>query len=115
MNKVQELLDVTEQFHSHLEKGMTDDRDVYIQSIDTFLEKRQALIDALPKTYTEADKQVGKEIVALNEKVDNLLENQLLLLKNDLDMFKKNKVRQQHYANPYKGLSVDGMYFDKKK
>lgn len=115
MNKVQELLDVTEQFHSHLQKGMADDRDAYIQTIDTFIEKRQALIDTLPGTYTTAERQVGKKIVALNEKVDTLLQKQLSFIKKDLDMLKKNKVRQQHYTNPYKGLTVDGMYFDQKK
>lgn len=115
MNRVQELLDVTKQLSDHLDNGINEERDEYIATIGRLLDRRQALIDALPKTYTEEEKQLGKQIVMLNKNVDRHLKEQLLFLKSEIDKLQQNKRRQEQYSNPYKHAAVDGMYFDKKK
>lgn len=115
MSSVQQLLDVTEQLSKHLDSGIQDDRDQYIETIANLLEKRQSLIDSLPATYTEEEKQIGKQLVALNKNVDQKLNEQLIFFKNEIDKFQQNKRRQQQYSNPYKHVAADGMYFDKKK
>lgn len=115
MNIVEELLTVTKQLSNHLDDGISEERDEYIATIGRLLDKRQSLIEALPKTYTEEEKQIGKQIVTLNKNVDRHLKEQLLFLKSEIDTMQQNKRRSQQYSNPYKHVAADGMYFDKKK
>lgn len=115
MSAVQELLNVTKQLSDHLDGGIREERDEYIATIGHLLDRRQALIDTLPKTYTEEEKRLGKEIVTLNQNVDRHLKEQLLFLKSEIDKLQQNKRRSQQYSNPYKNVAIDGMYFDKKK
>ncbi|MFA8437305.1 hypothetical protein [Pueribacillus sp. YX66] len=115
MSIVKQLHYVTEQLSNHLNSGIQDSRDSYIETISELLERRQSLIASFPGTFTEEEKQIGKQIVTLNERVDKKLKEQLIFLKKELDTFQRNKRRQKHYSNPYKDIAVDGMYFDKKK
>lgn len=116
MSTVQQLLDVSRQLHDHLNNGIEHvDRDEYIETISHLLDKRQSLIEQLPNEYTSEEKEIGKQIVSLNEKIDQRLQEKLRFLKNELETFQQNKRRREQYSNPYKNVSIDGMYFDKKK
>lgn len=116
MSTVQQLLDVSQQLHDHLEYSIENvDRDEYIDTITRLLDKRQSLMDSLSGEYSEEEKKLGKQIVRLNEKIEQRLQEKLRFLKQELETFQRNKHRRERYANPYKHVSIDGMYFDKKK
>lgn len=116
MNTVQQLLDVSQQLYDHLNHSMENvDRDEYIDTISQLLEKRQSLIDRLSGEYSEEEKKLGKQIVQLNEKINQRLQEKLRFFKQELETFQQNKRRREQYTNPYRHVSIDGMYFDKKK
>lgn|SRR5690625_2362471 len=112
---VQQLWDVTKKLNDHLNEGIQEDRDAYIDVIANLLEERQGLLDRLPKSYSEEEKRLGKEIVTFTRNIDAKLEEQFQFLKDELEQFQLNKRRREQYANPYANVSIDGMYFDKKK
>lgn len=116
MSTVQQLLEITCQLNDHLNQSIENvNRDDYIDTISHLLDQRQSLIALLPNEYTEEEKQIGKQIVMLNQKIDQQLQEKLRFLKKELETFQQNKRRREQYSNPYKHVSIDGMYFDKKK
>lgn len=116
MNTVQQLLGVSQQLYTHLNHSIEEvDRDEYIETIFQLLDERQSLIDNLSGEYSEEEKELGKQIVQLNQKIDQRLQEKLRFLKQELETFQQNKRRREQYTNLYKHISIDGMYFDKKK
>lgn len=116
MSTVQQLLDVSQQLYDHLNHSIENvDRDEYIDTITQLLDKRQSLIDNLSGEYSEEEKKLGKQIIQLNEIISQRLQEKLRFFKQELEVFQQNKRRREQYANPYKHMSIDGMYFDKKK
>lgn len=85
MNTVQQLLDVTQQLYNHLEHSIENvDRDEYIDTITRLLDKRQSLMDSLSGEYSEEEKKLGKQIIQLNEKIDERLQEKIRFLKRNL-------------------------------
>ena len=116
MDVVEQLLIKTKSLHSHLKKGMPEtDRDNYIEKTYQLIEERQSLISKLSGSYTKQEQKTGAQIVSLNKEIDTMLKKQANCLKRELEQFKQKKQLSHQYANPYANITVDGMFFDKKK
>lgn len=81
MKTIERLLQATKKLKEHLDRGIQEDRDEYIQAISNLLDEREACIERLPQTYSEEEKQIGRQIVALNRHIDLKLNEQLLFFK----------------------------------
>ncbi|TCS83303.1 hypothetical protein [Tepidibacillus fermentans] len=118
MNLVEQIYQITIQLYQHLQKEPNKDkREEYIAQIQNYLDQREKLIDELKgKTeYTDEEKELGKKIVGYNQAIDLLLERIYRSIEADVRQTKERKKLHQTYNNPYQGLSVDGMFFDKRK
>ena len=94
MNTVQQLLDVSQQLYTHLNHSIEEvDRDEYIETIFQLLDERQSLIDNLSGEYSEEEKELGKQIVQLNQKIDQRLQEKLRFLKQELETFQQNNIQ----------------------
>lgn len=112
---VQEILEVTQQLKNQLEKQATEqEQDQYIASINSLLDKREDLLKQLPKEYTEQEKALGRTIVQLNHDIDVLLRKFFSEIQKDLRQAKNNKMVFNKYQRQH-SISVDGMFFDKRK
>lgn len=113
---VKELLEVTKQISLLLEhKIIKETREKLIKDIERLLEQRDNLIGNLPKTYSEEDLTIGKEIVRLNVLIEEKLEVLFQDIQVDIRNVKQTKKTSKKYTNPYENLSSDGMFFDKRK
>ncbi|MFV9510528.1 hypothetical protein [Tepidibacillus sp. LV47] len=118
MKLVKQIYQITIQLHQHLQKEpKREERDEYIGQIQAYLDQREKLIDQLKgKTeYTKEEKELGKKIVDYNQGIDLMLERLYRSIAADVRQLQERKKLQQKYIHPYQGLSVDGMFFDKRK
>ena len=90
------------------------DRDVRIDKIQTFLDKREELIKSIQPPFSNQDQEIGSHILKLNQEVDKLLQIQKLEILQDLKQLHIQKETNQKYTNPYESLSIDGVFYDKR-
>lgn len=117
MNVVKELYDKTIALHQILQEWPDkENREAYIESVETLLDARQELMEKLSGPYSESEQQLGRKIIELNEEVESKLHHFQAEIGADLQSLRKGKVANKNYANPYATYqSGDGMFFDKRK
>jgi len=118
VNLVEQIYQVTMQLFQHLQQEpKEEDRDVYIATIQSFLDQREKLIDELKEktSYTDEEKDLGRKIVDYNHSIDLMLERFYRLIEADVRHISERKKIHQRYNVPNQGYSIDGMFFDKRK
>ncbi len=117
MNQLQKTFDVTKQLEEVLsEKINGKDRDTVIDQVNHLVEQRGDLLSEISPPYSEAEKQLGKELVKLNEQIQEKMNHLFHDLKVEMKQVKKQKKSNRTYVNPYENVkTMDGMYMDSKK
>lgn len=116
MSAVQALYDITKQLAEQLQKNVAkSERDSYIEQLQNILEKREDLIENVKPPYTTNEKKLGTEIVEMNKEISMQLTKVKKEVQYDILQLKKKKSSNNKYVNPYQSLSIDGMFYDKRK
>jgi flagellar protein FliT len=117
MSLVQQIYEVTSKLYELLQIVITDQnhRDKVINEVENLLEIRQQLLSDLKGPFSEEEKELGQQIIEFNKVIDEKLDQLKLDVQTDMNKVKKQKTSNEKYVNPYKNVSFDGMFFDKKK
>lgn len=117
MSVVRRIYDVTSTLFELLqdEKFEQDQRDELITLVEQLLSERQLLLDDLKGPFSEEEMELGQRIVEFNKVIDEKLPHFKQAIQADMNKVKKQKTSNEKYTNPYKNVSLDGMFFDKKK
>jgi len=116
MNVVAELLQATKTLVACLRQPVEKDgRDAVIEQIEELLEKREQLLKQLPHTLTDEQKQMGKELLALDREANALLQQLKQQIQQDLKQTKQTKIAAERYDEVYDSLAIDGMFYDKRR
>lgn len=116
MSVVQALYEKTEDLHELVSKGLPqEEREAYIDKLNQLLSEREALMKELSGGYSDEEKAIGQKMVALNQKLVPLLNDQLKVIETDIGNFNRKKSGRNKYNATYQRISNDGMFLDKKK
>lgn len=116
MKALVEFIKKTKQLQSHLEKGFpNDNREEYIETIDSLLVERQQILNELPDLSSILDERNKQEMINLEKQIQELMKNYQGIIKDDLKTLQLQKRKGNQYSEPYGNFSVDGMFYDKKK
>ncbi|MBE2906177.1 flagellar protein FliT [Anoxybacillus flavithermus] len=116
MSVVFTLLEATRQLANVLREPVSKEkRDEVIARIEQLLEERERLLAKLPSSLTAEERKMGQEILALNAEIDEKLQQLKQQIQFDLKQTKKTETVVKHYNHPYEPLSIDGMFYDKKR
>ncbi|HZG59694.1 MAG TPA: flagellar protein FliT [Anoxybacillus sp.] len=116
MSVVSELFSVTKELCELLEQpARKEKRDETIEAIQRLLSQRDVLIQQLQPPYSEEEQELGMQMVSLNQSIAENLQQLKLQIQQDLKIIKQKKTANQNYRNPYQPLSIDGMFYDKKR
>jgi flagellar protein FliT len=108
-------------YHSTIEliqllESERNDRDEKINQIQALLTKREGFMKEMNPPFSAEDQEIGRQLVALNQKVTTLLKGERAAVQKDLNNTKKKKQSATKYTNPYETLStMDGVFYDKRK
>ncbi|WP_442600416.1 flagellar protein FliT [Neobacillus sp. D3-1R] len=91
------------------------DRDEKIVQVEAALETREQLLQQLSAPYTDEEKQLGQQLIQLNQRLSQLLSREKMLIQKDIKDLTIKKESNTKYVNPYQSLSTDGMFYDKRK
>nr|WP_286183045.1 flagellar protein FliT [Bacillus sp. ISL-55] len=92
-----------------------EERDEKILKVEELLEKREVLMKGIVPPYTLEDAELGRQIVQLNTRLDQLLIAEKIWIQKDIKNLQTKKESNTKYVNPYQNLSTDGMFYDKRK
>lgn len=112
---VKNLYELTILLHDVVHQEVPKDhRETQIEQITELLDERQQLLGQLKPPYNEEERQLGFEIVKLNEAIDQQLDKLFHDIKMDIKQVRVQKVKTTKYSNPYESLATDGIFFDKR-
>lgn len=117
MGRLERLHDSTVNILTILEKLEENEleRDHAIEKIDQLIQEREEIIQLVKAPYTDEEIKIGKEIVHLNEEVQEKMDRIYAEVKVDMKKIKQKKELNRSYINPYgKIRTTDGMYLDSK-
>lgn len=116
MSAVENFYQATLELLKLLEDEQSKDRDEKINKIRALLEKREGLMITMSPPFSQEDRELGKKLISLNQKVIALLIAEKTSIQKDINSFKKKKQTVTKYSNPYESLStIDGVFYDKRK
>ncbi|PYZ92814.1 flagellar protein [Salipaludibacillus keqinensis] len=117
MSVLHDLHQLTKQLHDHLAEPLPKDegREAYIETIDSYLGKRQALLNQLKRPEGEEETKLANELIEMNERVNERMQAVQGEIRMDINQLKKRKSTGKKYENPYDGPTADGVFFDSKK
>lgn len=118
MQRIDQLLQVS----ANLFKILSDipdgqERDEYIDKINSMLDKRGTIIGGLVQEGFCFDEQnrIHRTLLELDNGIKERLAAVMSAIKQDMANLQKTKKSEQQYFNPYSNVRVmDGMYYDKK-
>ena len=119
METIQQLLQVSAKLYQHLTdipKG--EERDDYIEKINTLLDERGACIQALQAVGFKVDRsnRIHQTLAELDTGIRERLEEVMAAVKEDMKELNSAKKHEKQYINPYSNVStMDGRYFDNRK
>lgn len=113
VNRVEPVFRLTLQLIEALENSNAD-RDVKIQRVQELLAKREVAMDALAEPYLEDEMAMGMQLVELNGKLTRLMEQEKGRIQKDIRSLNVKKETHRKYVNPYQGMAIDGVFYDKK-
>ncbi len=118
MQQIDQLLQASANLFKHLaDTPKGEERDDYIETINSMLDKRGTIINDLLKDGFSFDEQnrVHRILLELDNGIKERLASVMSAVKQDMANLQKTKKSEQQYFNPYSNVRVmDGMYYDKK-
>ena len=105
-NITMELIEALQQEH---------DRDEKINKIQSLLNQREELLKTIQPPFSPQEKELGKQLIKLDQQVKLLMGKQKIDIMQDLKSARMKKQSNQKYTNPYESMGVDGIFFDKQK
>lgn len=114
MTSLQQFNEITLKLLNLLSNSSEMDRDEKINKMNEFLDQRESLMESICPPFSEDEQRIGKQLVQLNQQVNELLKLQKLEIQRDIKDLNVKKNSTNKYANPYENLSTDGMFYDKK-
>lgn len=114
MEAIQDFHQITKQLLDLLKQD-TQDRDEQIEKVQDLLDQRDELLKSIQPPFSQAEQVLGKQVVALNQQVDDLLAKQKINIQQDIKQLSIQKETNHKYTNPYESLAVDGVFYDKRK
>lgn len=116
MNTVQTLFSITTQLADLTSNVPSqENRDDVIEQIFSLLDERDALIPTVQSELSNEEKEIMKQIVDLNEQINQSMNSILSDIKKDIIGLKGQKKAHTQYINPYKSLNNVSAFFDKKE
>lgn len=117
MDRIQQVYEVTNKIKTLLDQNITaKSRESVIEELNDLIEKRGNYMEKLTPPYTEEEKEIGKELVMMNNHIQKKMHLLFAELKLEMKQVKKQKKSNQSYTNPYKNVhTMDGMFMDSKK
>ncbi|SER81345.1 flagellar protein FliT [Gracilibacillus ureilyticus] len=117
MNPLKEYINLTQEMIQLLDQPIkSESREEAIKEIDSLLDKRETLVQAISPPYNAEDTKLGKQCLALDQELEPKLQLVLTKIKTSMRNNKKQTRSTKQYLNPYKQLSTyDGMFLDSKK
>ena len=115
MKTTKKILELNQRFYQMLQVfPQPEDRESFIQKIDSYLTEREHLISILKSEQPIAqEKEVVQEIIRLNNSIDQLLMDFFKQIEADLRITKQQKLTNNKYNEQQ--ATLDGMFFDKRK
>ncbi|MFD2638995.1 flagellar protein FliT [Piscibacillus salipiscarius] len=115
MSEVKELFSITQQMVHKFRRSNHSDREELIKVFENFVENRDRLMKDIDPPYTDEEKQLGQEIIKLDEELKVLVIKYLGSIQQDISVMSKKKLSNKKYINPYASLyGIDGSYIDKR-
>lgn len=91
-------------------------REELIQEFNDFLDQRETLIKQVSKSQTDEEKQLSRDLISVDQKLQNIAQEYFNSFKIELGSFKQKKAHNKKYINPYQQLYGNGgAYLDHKK
>jgi len=116
MGRLEELHTVTLELLHVLETRQDNEREKTIQHIDQLIGKRDEIIETIKAPYTNEEEKLGEQILQLNERIMQEMNQLYAIVKKDMKKVKQQKERNRSYINPYGPMkTIDGMYVDRKQ
>ncbi|MFT9819916.1 flagellar protein FliT [Lysinibacillus sp. NPDC056185] len=117
-----QLIDQLLQVSANLFKLLGDipkgeERDEYIDNINSMLDKREKIIEDLVQEGFRFDEQnrIHRTLLELDHGIKERLAAVMSAVKQDMANLQKTKKSEGQYFDPYSNVRVmDGMYYDKK-
>ena len=91
------------------------DRDESIKKMQSLLNQREELLKMIQPPFTPQEKELGRQLVELDQQVKQLMGKQKRDVMQDMKSARMKKQSNQKYTNPYESMGVDGIFFDKQK
>ncbi|RFU63939.1 flagellar protein FliT [Peribacillus glennii] len=115
MSPLRRFYETTLELIDLLEGNEQRERDEKIVLIEELLSLRDQLIKSIHPPYTEEEKELGLQLIALNNKLNILLTGEKAAIQKDIKQLSVKKESTSKYINPYQSFSTDGMFYDKRK
>lgn len=117
MNRVQALYDTTSELDVLVSQPVTaENREEVVHSLTELLGIRSEQMDELKPPFTNEEKQLGKALLPMNERISKHVQRIFEQLKMDIRMINKQKQSGKKYINPYASMhTFDGRFLDKRK
>lgn len=119
MNELQEVLQISAKLYTLLdEKKASEDREAFIEELDSLLDERNEKITALKNVGFEFNnsEKLHTMLYELDQGIKKRLQLIMQSVKGDLKNLQNSKKNEKQYSNLYGHVQVmDGMYYDKKK
>lgn len=116
MNRLEALYNVTKQLNKVLQLPVdSTNREEIIKKVNELINQRGTYLKDVTPPYTEEEKQLGSEIVTLNNQIEKQMKLIFNSLKQEMKQTKKQKSTNESYVNPYGDMNTaDGMFLDNK-
>lgn len=118
MQRIDQLLQVSANLFKLLgDSPNGEERDEFIDNINSMLDKRGTIIDGLIQEGFRFNEQnrIHRTLLELDNGIKERLDAVMNAVKQDMANLQKTKKSEQQYFNPYSNVRVmDGMYYDKK-
>lgn len=116
MTIVEDLDKVTTHLLALLENELPaeEQRDTYIAEIDKALQVRETLLKKLSPPFSESELILGRIVADKSQRITPKLEAFQKQLKQEWGQIQQSKKTAKAYGQAYAGVSIDGMYYDKR-
>lgn len=113
MGSTATLYNETKSLLEELKSG--EDRDSLIQAIETFLDKRERLINEIKLPLSQNEQAQMDQLLAWNSDLLIRFTDLKKSIMKDMGQVKLKKASTNRYLNPYINSQADGRYYDKRK
>ncbi|WP_417898906.1 hypothetical protein ABN702_00305 [Bacillus haimaensis] len=116
MTVVEDLDKVTTHLLALLENDLPaeEQRDTYIAEIDKALQIRDVLLKKLASPFSESEMALGRRVADKSQRITPMLESFQKQMKQEWSHLQQSKKTVKAYGQAYAGVSIDGMYYDKR-